>query len=444
MENMEQLSWIERLNESLSRSVTIKIISVTFLVLLLLIPKSMITDLIREREGSLTDVANDISGKWSGSQQVAGPLLVIPYMYSAVSENGKVIQFKKFAYFLPDSLDIESIVTPEKRYRGIYSIIVYKSDITLSGNYPGPDFASLGIRDQDVLWSEAAMQVGISDLRGIVEDVKVDWNSRKFGFSPGNTNKQQIPSGISANLAGLSGTESGGRFNIKLSLKGSENLWFLPLGKVTKARASSTWNAPSFTGAFLPDQREVNNDGFNAVWKVLHFNRNYPQAWADQVQSWEDSAFGVNFLVPADHYLKSLRSSKYSILVIALTFLVFFLIEIINNQKIHPVQYVLVGMALTLFYVMLLSISEHIGFNPAYIIASVLVISMIFLYSRTIVDSNRVAFLMLVFLIINYGFIYIIIQLESYSLLVGSIGLFIALGATMYVSRKVKWYGRKE
>lgn len=443
MENPEQTTWIEKLNDSLSRSVTVKLISVTFLVLLLLIPQSMITSLIGERESNMQDVMTDISGKWSGSQEVAGPVLVIPYMHSVVSEIGKVTRFKKYAYFLPDSLDIESIVTPEKRYRGIYSIVVYKSDITLSGNYPEPDFASLGINEQDVLWTETAIQIGISDLRGIVEDVKVDWNSGKFGFSPGNTIKQLIPSGISANLAGLAGMESGSRFIIKLALKGSENLWFLPFGKVTVARISSTWNAPSFTGAFLPDQREVNNEGFNAAWKVLHFNRNYPQSWIDQVQSWEGSAFGVNFLIPADHYLKSLRSSKYSILVIALTFLVFFLIEIINNQKIHPVQYVLVGLALTLFYVMLLSISEHIGFNPAYIIASALVISMIFLYSRTIVDNNRIALLMLLFLIINYGFIYIIIQLESYSLLVGSIGLFIALAVTMYVSRKVKWYSRK-
>ncbi|HLF33864.1 MAG TPA: cell envelope integrity protein CreD [Cyclobacteriaceae bacterium] len=444
MENLEQPTWIERLNDSLSRSVTVKLISVTFLVLLLLIPQSMITSLIREREGNMQDVMTDISGKWSGSQQVAGPVLVIPYHYNVVSDNGKVTRFKKYAFFLPDTLEIESRVTPEKRYRGIYSIIVYKSEISLSGVYPRPDFASMGIAEQDVLWSEAAVQIGISDLRGIVDNVQIDWDSRKYGFSPGNTNKELIPSGISANIAGLAGGHSGGRFSIHLALKGSENLWFLPFGKETQARVSSTWNTPSFTGAFLPDQREVNNDGFNATWKILHFNRNYPQQWADQVQSWSDSAFGINFLIPADHYLKSLRSSKYSILVIALTFLVFFLIEIINNQKIHPVQYVLVGMALTLFYVMLLSISEHIGFNPAYIIASVLVISMIFLYSRTIVDNNRVALLMLLFLIVNYGFIYIIIQLESYSLLVGSIGLFVALAVTMYVSRKVKWYGRKE
>jgi inner membrane protein len=233
-------------------------------------------------------------------------------------------------------------------------------------------------------------------------------------------------------------------FKIDLSLRGSQNLYFIPVGKETYAGMSSPWDAPSFVGSFLPGNRTVNKDGFNASWKILHFNRNYPQQWTGQEQSFAKSEFGVYFLVPMDHYLKSLRSSKYSILVIALTFLVFFLVEIMMKQRIHPIQYVLVGLSLSLFYALLLSISEQVGFDLAYMISSIMIILLIYLYSRTIVKNARAALMMLGFLVLNYGFIYVIIQLEEYSLLVGSIGLFIALSITMFVTRKINWYGSKD
>jgi len=212
---------------------------------------------------------------------------------------------------------------------------------------------------------------------------------------------------------------------------------------MTSARITSSWESPSFTGAFLPDKREVNNNGFDASWKILNFNRNYPQQWMDHAQDFSTSEFGVYFLIPLDQYLKSMRSSKYSILVIALTFLVFFLVEILTGLRIHPFQYVLVGLALTLFYVLLLSISEQIGFNLAYLYSSCMIVTMIFAYSLSVLKNKVVALLMLLFMMLTYGFIYIIIQLESYSLLVGSLGLFLALSITMFLTRKVNWYGVK-
>ncbi len=438
--NDQNLNWFEKLNESLSRSMTVKLMSITFITLVLLIPETMITSLIRERENTMNDAVKDVSGKWSGSQQVAGPVLVIPYNYSETDVNGKIRQVKKSAYFLPDRLDIKSTVTPEKRYRGLYSVIVYKSNIHLSGKFPLPDFTALGIGKKDVLWRQAHLQIGIDDLRGISDTIALNWGNANYEFNPGNTDKSLFPSGVSAMLPLDSGSNFMPGFDINISLKGSENLYFVPVGKETTASMSSSWNSPSFTGDFLPANYELTNDGFNAAWKILDYNRNYPQQWTDETQSLSGSAFGVNFLLPADQYLKSLRSSKYAILVIALTFLVFFLVEIMAHKRIHPIQYVLVGLSLTLFYILLLSISEYIGFNLAYLLAALLIILQISLYSRTLFEKSKTSLLMLVFLFVTYGFIYVLLQLEKYSLLVGSLGLFLALGITMYVTRKINWY----
>ncbi len=436
----QNLNWFEKLNESLSRSVTIKLLSITFIILVLLIPKTMITSLISEREDTMKEAIKDVSGKWSGSQQVTGPVLVIPYLFSQIDNDGKIKSYKKDAYFLPDQLNIQSHVVPEKRHRGLYTVIVYNSHIHLHGKFPLPDFTSLGISEKDVIWQQARLQLGIDDLRGITDSIGLQWGSGNYEFSPGNTDKTLFNSGVSAMLPLDSGTGFASGFTIDISLKGSENIFFVPLGKETTASMTSSWNTPSFTGDFLPTTYKVTGDGFNADWKILDYNRNYPQQWTDETQTLSNSAFGVNFLLPADQYLKSLRSSKYSLLVIALTFLVFFLVEIMAHKRIHPIQYVLVGLSLTLFYILLLSLSEYIGFDFAYLIASVLIIIQIFLYSKTLFEKPGNSFLMLFFLAITYGFIYTLLQLEKYSLLVGSLGLFVALGITMYVTRKINWY----
>ena len=229
-------------------------------------------------------------------------------------------------------------------------------------------------------------------------------------------------------------------FNFNVKLKGSEYINFVPVGKVTDIELSSDWNNPSFDGPFLPDSREIDDDGFTAHWNVLHLNRNYPQAWIGAQHKVKDSAFGVNLLIPVDSYQKSERSIKYAILFIGLTFLVFFFIEIINKKRVHPIQYILVGLALCLFYTLLLSISEHTSFNIAYGISTLLTIGLISTYTKTVLKSNALTGLMGGILIILYLFIFIIIQLQDYALLMGSIGLFIILGLVMYFSRKIDWY----
>ena len=202
---------------------------------------------------------------------------------------------------------------------------------------------------------------------------------------------------------------------------------------------TSNWNTPSFDGAFLPDKRDINTSGFNASWKILHLNRNYPQSWLNNSFSVNNSAFGINLLLPIDNYTKTDRSIKYAILFIALTFLIFFFLELLNNKSVHPLQYILIGFALCLFYVLLLSISEHINYTLSYIIASVMTIGLITWYSLSILHDKKLSFLVGGNLVLLYSFIFTIIQLEDFSLLMGSIGLFLILALVMYFSKKINW-----
>ncbi len=458
---------LDKINERISQSITFKLISIGLLILLLLIPKSMINDLILERESRMRHTVHEVTDKWSRSQIVSGPSLVIPYKKHIEStENIPAKTIIKYATFLPEALNINSEVQPEERYRGIFKVIVYKSQLSLTGQFPKPDFSAWDIADEDILWSKAILNIGISDLRGIEEEVSLKHGNEKLAFLPGVSEHALAGSGIHLPLEGAISQFHENPFQIDISLKGSERLYFVPLGKETEIHMTSGWKDPSFIGSFLP-KHDIGPEGFEASWKVLHFNRNYPQSWNDQNYfiSEDDyreeimdvynttpaalsskkndigaSKFGVNLLITTDHYQKSLRSSKYSILIIALSFLMFFLIEVAQKLRIHAFQYILIGLALMIFYTLLLSISEHIGFNLAYWISCVAVVGLITFYTSAVLSNRKMAYLLGGSLGAIYTFLFIIIQIETYALLLGSIGLFFILALTMYYTRKISWY----
>ena len=247
----------------------------------------------------------------------------------------------------------------------------------------------------------------------------------------------------------------------------------MPLGRTTQVSVRSDWPNPSFDGAFLPDEREVNESGFTARWEVLHLNRNFPQAWKGSqyrfttpstnepdpsdyyydrpaevvpIASTEASgySFGVNLLRSVDEYQKATRAAKYAILFIALTFLVFFFVETLNRKRIHPVQYLLVGLALCIFYALLVAISEQLSFNLAFILSSVAVTLLITLYCHSIFRHQKLTLFIGLLLVLLYGFVFTLIQLQDYALLIGSIGLFGILAVVMYFSRKIDWYALAE
>jgi inner membrane protein len=215
---------------------------------------------------------------------------------------------------------------------------------------------------------------------------------------------------------------------------------FVPVGIETEVECSSEWNNPSFTGNFLPDSREVSENGFKANWKILHLNRNFPQKWTGTDFNIYSSVFGVEFLIPVDDYQKTMRTAKYAIMFITFTFLSFFLIELLNKKAIHPIQYLLIGFSLLVFYTLLLSLTEHMMFNLAYIIAGLANIILISAYTKSVLKSTQQTFIILGILLLLYGYLFVVLQLQDYALLMGSIGLFIVLATLMYLTRKIDWF----
>jgi inner membrane protein len=341
--------------------------------------------------------------------------------------------------------------------------VVYESNLAVKSTFDVPDFTSTNTPDEMILWKDAHIIFGVNDLRGISDNPKIIVGGRSYDATPSNnigvsmTNLKREQTSGNAYVTPRSNTdlstkgivvklgwENASSFQkdvaINLSLKGSQNLHFIPAGKTTTVQLTSPWQNPSFDGEFLPASREINENGFTATWKVLHFNRPFSQQWTDNNQQLSGADFGVTLLLPVDQYQKSMRTSKYGVLIILLTFVALFLVEITQKIRIHPFQYILIGAALTIYYTLLLSLSEHIGYNIAYAIASVATVLMISLYSISFLRSTRLTTLFTGLLFIFYTFIFVIIQQQDYSLLLGSIGLFLIVGFLMYFSRKVNWY----
>lgn len=448
MENSEQKSTFFQRNAAL-----IKGFFIGFLIFLLLIPTFMIQSIVSEREGRKSEVIREVSSKWGNSQQLIGPILRIPYYeisrIEKLNTNGKkeIEQTKslEYAYFLPNQLEINGLVNPEKRSRGIYEIVVYNSKATFDGDFTNISLDQFKALPENILWKDANVLFTLSDFRGITEDIELKWNGNKSFFSSG----AKLPFARESNIA-LSGIytpvqiNDGGKgkynFHFESNLKGSASLNIVPVGKTTKVMLKSNWQNPSFIGAFLPDKRVVNEKGFSASWKVLHLNRDFPQQWTGNApETLTQSSFGVNLITPNDNYQQSSRSVKYAILIIALVFMAFFFTEILNNKRVHPFNYILIGLALCIFYTLLLSISEFLTFNISYLIASFLTICLVFLYSKSIFQNTQLSGLVALVMLTLYGFIFIIIQLEDTSLLIGSIGLFTILSITMYISRRINW-----
>ena len=432
---------IEKVNSFIKTSVTLKLLTITILMLLLLIPAAMIRSIIQERESLNTEATNEVSSKWADAQQINGPILTIPLIYEFEVENKKTTT-TKYWHLLPENLNIDGNIVPEKLKRGIYEVVVYRSNLNVSGDFnisPRPDPQNL----KEIQYDQAFLTIGITDLRGIQNQINLNWNGKNLYVQPGSKLTDIIYSGITIDTPDLREQANQNiAFDYTVNLQGSKNLSFIPVGNTTNVKLKSTWPSPSFNGNFLPDDREVSEDGFTAYWSVLQLNRNYPQTWIGDgnKQQMQESSFGVDLIKPIDDYQKSLRSAKYSAMAIALTFLIFFLVEILNKKKIHPFQYALVGLALCLFYILLVSISEHSNFNVAYGISSVGIVVMISLYSLSVFKKLNLSLILISTLCGIYGFLFVTLQLADYALLMGSIGLLLILGLTMYFTRNINWY----
>jgi inner membrane protein len=440
-ENQAQKRTTEKksIKDAFQNSILIKLVIITALILLLLIPNSWIQSIIKEREQMNQAATEEVSEKWANAQRISGPILTIPLVYEV--QKGKDTQeVRKNLKVLAQNLEVKGTIEPEKLKRGIYEVVVYRSDFNISGNF-NLDGLIDSNKVKSIDYENAWLSIGISDLRGIKNNIKVKLDRKRFEVEPGTKIPELLSSGVMSKISSIEGKKQL-NFDYQLQLNGSKTVEFIPNGGNTSIKIQSAWNAPSFNGKFLPDVREVNQDGFTAEWKILQLNKNMPTSWIDgNLQDrFNDSAFGVDLILPLDDYQKSMRSAKYAVLTIVLIFLVFFLVEIISKRRIHPFQYTLVGLALCLFYILLVSITEHLNFNLAYGIASLGIIGLIVAYSFSVFKKTSLSILLLFVLLALFGFLFTTLQLADFALLMGSVGLLIILAITMFSTRNINWY----
>ncbi len=449
----------------LKTSLTIKMFIVGFLTLILLIPLTYVSSLIEERQDRQESVVKDINEKWGEEVLLYGPVLEIPYLtYTEIvkkdSETKTVYTERtahmNYGYFFPKDLNVDASLAPEIKSYGIYNSVVYSGTIQLNGHFPKPDFKELSVPETNILWSKARIIVKTSDLKGVTNRVGIKIRNKTYAFTPKYSSiKEPEYNYYNTDLVTLNSLESKTLdtsiaekpfpFSMNITFNGSKQLRIIPVGQETKMEIKSHWKDPSFIGNYLPYNKDKQTaEGFDAKWKVLNINRPFPQTFANELPDLKDYAFGVNLMIPVDQYQQSTRSAKYGYLVIALTFLIFFLIQSISKIDIHPFQYLMIGLALVMFYTLLISISEHSSFLIAYLIAGISVIVLISIYSRSILKKWKFPIFIATSLTALYSFIYIIIQLENYALLVGSIGLFLILAVIMFVSRKIDWNPSKD
>ena len=405
----------------------------------LLILAVNVGSLISEREHRRNEAVCEVNQKWGNFQTLTGPVLTVPFKKPWKNEKGVTTFSIEYLHILPEILQAEVELVPEVRYRGIYKAILYQSVIKLKGTFVLPQFEKHGVIPGNLLATEAYVTVGITDLRGIRNTVTLNWDHAILPASPGVKSPEIAKAGFTVFPAvDLSRKEYA--FSADLRLNGSGEFNITPVGKETAVIISSKWGSPSFTGSFLPEKREITADHFRAEWSVQQLNRNFPQSWVGNAHTMEHSSFGVKLFLPVDQYQKITRAVKYAILFIVLTFMAFFLTEIFTKVAVHPVQYTLIGLAIILFYVILLSLSEHITFHISYVIASLGVILLVSAYAKSALKGRRPAAIIGGILAALYLFLYVTLQLEDYALLLGSIGLFVILAVVMYLTRRINWF----
>jgi len=433
----------------LKESVTVKLAFIGLLIILLLIPSVLVQNLIQERSQRQDETEKQVSDQYSGEQLVQGPVLVIPYkkQLKETDNTGKQVTREVInnLFLLPNELDYNANVSPDILHRGIFEVVVYNSTVKVSGNFIQADLGSLSITADQLMPEKAKLLFSISDLKGLKTNPQLKIAGQTAIAEPafGDTvfsNGLQV----AVNLTGMMDKTIPFEFN--LDLKGSEELSFLHLGKTTDVTVKGNWGSPSFDGRYLPDTRNIDTKAntFDAKWRMLYYNRPFPQQWVDDLnvlktKKADDATFGVKLRLPVDQYQKTTRSSKYAILIIMLTFISLFLTEMISKHRIHVFNYVLIGAAMIVYYTLLLSFSEQVGFTFAYLIASAATVILVAAFLRSLIKSVKTTGLFALILSLFYAFIYVIIQLEDLALLVGSVALFLVVAILMYFSRKINW-----
>ncbi|MGU9939198.1 cell envelope integrity protein CreD [Empedobacter brevis] len=434
---------------------------VCLLVLGLLIPIPFILNLIEERQGSKENVIAEISDKWSGKQTIYGPFVEITYVENVNNGQGKVVQQHVKKYVSANDLNMNGTIDTQLKSRSIYDAVVYNSKLNVNSKFMNyaEILKEIGVAAENVVSTKIIF--GISDSKGYENKVIVRSNNKNYPLTADNTTsamdiypEDKVRTGeypeeskkstkvMPVQMMSQKVDPSTFDFNqvsINLVMKGSQMLNFIPSAINTKVDLTTNWKDLKYDGNFLPNSDpETKNGKTHVKWSIYQQNPLQGQIWQD-ASNFSDYSFGVNFLQMNDHYDKTYRSTKYAILFIGLTFVAFFFIESRNHFNIHLVQYALVGFAICVNFVLLLSLSEYLGFDFAYFISSGATILLITFFVNSFLKSFGLTFKITLMLILLYAFIYSILQLKEHALLVGSIGLFIIVAILMYYSKNIEW-----
>lgn len=460
---------------SIDRSPGTKLLFAVLIGFLLAIPLFSVWLLVYDRQQQSETARASIAEGWGGPQQIAGPLLVIPYratVTETVTEgNRPVVRSRQIWQELtlsPEVADIETRIVPERRTRSIYEAVVYEAAVTGKARFAMPaDLSRFGIAVSDMALDRAEIRFGLSDPRGLFgQPPRVSVDGAPLRLQPGGGTPATGQSGFFAwvDAAPLAGASI--PVDYAFSFRGNGWLSLAPQAGDTRWRVTSPWPHPSFQGGFLPVQRSVSDQGFTATYRVGNLALGQSLVSTSPPGMPEgasppppptrvapDMAYGagasgfdarIDLVQPVDLYSRVNRATKYGFLFIGFTFLAFLLFDVIGGVRVSAVEYLLVGGALVLFFVLLLAFSEVIGFAAAYVLASVGIIGLNTAYSAAVLKSWRRAALIGVLLTALYIVLYILLSLEAFSLLIGSLMLFAALAAVMYLTRNLNWGGQRD
>lgn len=419
------------------------------LVLVMLVPLGMVEGVIEERAATKQTVEQEVGAQWGPTQSIGGPVLVVPYEVSRVQINAagepKTIVETRYAVFTPEELNIAAETAVEKRHKSIYEILVYGADVAITGRFKAPDFSQLGVTPTQIAWDQASLVLGLSGVRAVNKASLEAANSERqieAGVLPYHPFDEGIRAALPLQMVGSSSQPFD--FDLRLSLNGRGQIAFQPLGRQSRITVKSNWPHPNFIGTPLPTERSITANGFEATWLISHIATGAPLAWLTHEYKPElTTSVGVALTEPGDVHQQTDRIVKYGILVIGLTFGTIFVVGLLKQDRVHLVQYLLIGASITLFYLLLLSLAEQMDFALSYLIASLTDIAIVAWYAGATI-RRLIGWVTGGVLAAVHGYMYVLLQMESYSLLSGTVGLLVVLLGVMIATRKVDWFALGE
>ena len=430
-------------------SLGFKILILGILILLFLIPAQMVKNLVSERANRAMNAEREIMASWGEEFLIMGPVLRVPCQeeieIKTVENKVEKIETRKtdfFIYITPENLQGDIHLETEVKERGIFSVPLFSGSVRLKGTFPAWQTLWELKENQKAFPEKAQIIINLASHQGIRGMRKSLWNEKEASFLPDGNSSDRNSAGIYAVVD--VGLRKENAFDIEMDIQGGKSLFMAPVGKNTVFNLKTDWATPSFQGAYLPVSHSIGADGFEARWEVSYLSRNIPLAWQgdNKGYSYYSSNFGVNFFKVLDHYAVNYRAVKHAILFIIIPFLAFFIFELLSRRNIHPAQYLLAGTGNVIFYLLLLSLSEHIAFVGAYLISSLAIATMTSLYSRALLGAWSKSWIMGALMAFLYTFLYFTLQSEDWALLIGSFGAFGVTAIVMFLTRKLDWSGK--